>query len=366
MRSHFKKIGVLMMALVLTLTLTVPAFAASEAGSRFTDVPVDSPWFEGVEYIADRGSTVGTGEGRYSPDSPITARQWAVMLCRAYDKTDALEILDGEFGKNCLTESYRSGWLSVEALTEPDTRMCRGALYQSAFAVIGLSVYDYTLYPGGEILTPYENCLRIGAELGLCPDGTESYEIVSRGETAALLQAVLTRDFVIQEPPVLTEFPIESREGVNMNSYLLELRRVPEPILYEFQRMGWVYIVDFDYLADLSKRFEMSCIGAADYSGKKIYVSDAKATLHEFGHFLDGAEGFPSKTRSFYADEAQAAAIFLRDYSLTNCREYFADYFAYWLQNRDNEKKTALMRERTPKTYAYFCELADNNWTMPK
>ena len=80
MRSHFKKIGVLMMALVLTLTLTVPAFAASEAGSLFTDVPVDSPWFEGVEYIADRGITVGTGEGRYSPDSPITARQWAVML----------------------------------------------------------------------------------------------------------------------------------------------------------------------------------------------------------------------------------------------------------------------------------------------
>ena len=88
--------------------------------------------------------------------------------------------------------------------------------------------------------------------------------------------------------------------------------------------------------------------------------------MHEFGHFLDGAVGFPSKTRSFYADEAQAAAIFLRDYSLTNCREYFADYFAYWLQNRDNEEETALMRERTPKTYAYFCELADNNWTMPK
>lgn len=293
-----------MMALVLTLTLTVPAFAAYEAESRFSDVPADSPWFEGVEYIADRGITVGTGEGRYSPDSPITARQWAVMLCRAYDKTDALEILDGEFGKNCLTESYRIGWLSVEALTEPDTRMCRGALYQSAFAVIGLSVYDYTLYPGGEILTPYENCLRIGAELGLCPDGTSPYEIVSRGETAALLQAVLTQDLVIQEPPVLTEVPIENREGVNMNSYLLELRRVPEPILREFQRKGWVYIVDFDYLADLSKRFEMSCIGAADYSGKKIYVSDAQATLHEFGHFLDGAVGFPFKTRSFYADEA--------------------------------------------------------------
>ena len=63
MRSHFKKIGAIMMALVLALTLTVPAFAASEAESRFTDVPVDSPWFEGVEYIADRGSPLAPAKG---------------------------------------------------------------------------------------------------------------------------------------------------------------------------------------------------------------------------------------------------------------------------------------------------------------
>ena len=32
------------------------------------------------------------------------------------------------------------------AASEADTRMRRGALYQSAFAVIGLPVYDYALY----------------------------------------------------------------------------------------------------------------------------------------------------------------------------------------------------------------------------
>lgn len=362
MRTCCKKITSLFAALLLALLLTVPAFAASDSETRFSDVPADSPWFESVEYIAERGITVGTGEGRYSPDASITVRQWAVMLCRAYDKTEALEAADDEFGKVCLAESYCSGWLSVEAVTEPDTRMCRGALYQSAFAVIGLPVYDYTLYPDGKILTPYENCLRIGAELGLCPEDTDPYEIVSRGETAALLHSVLTQEFEIDEPPVLTEFPIESREDLNMNDYLLELQRVPEPLLWEFQRRGWVYTVDFDYLVDLSKRYEMSCIGAANYSEKRIYVSEARATLHEFGHFLDGVLGFPSMSTSFYADESQAAAVFLRDYSLTNCREYFADYFVHWLCYHDNEEKAAQMRERTPKTYQYFCEVAERNW----
>ena len=37
----------------------------------------------------------------------------------------------------------------------------------------------------------------------------------------------------------------------------------------------------------------MSCIGATNYSQKTIYLSDASATLHEFGHFLDWRLGFP-------------------------------------------------------------------------
>ena len=79
-------------------------------------------------YLAEHGITAGTGEGRYSPDAPITVRQWAVMLCRAYDKSEALAS-KGEFGAACLTEAYSSGWLSAEALTAPDTQMCRGAFF---------------------------------------------------------------------------------------------------------------------------------------------------------------------------------------------------------------------------------------------
>ena len=361
MRTLCKKLFPGMVLLMMTLLLTIPAFAAE---LEFSDVPTDSPWHESVMYLAEHGITAGTGEGRYSPDAPITVRQWAVMLCRAYDKSEALAS-EGEFGAACLTEAYSSGWLSVEALAEPDTRMCRGSLFQSAFSVADLPVYDYILYPDGETLSTYENCLRIGTELGLCSEDAEPMEIVTRGEAAALLHAILTQEFSVDEPPMLTELPIQNDEGVNMNDYLLELRRVPEPILQQFQDKRWVYTVNFQYLADLSERYDMTCIGAASYASKRIYVSQATATVHEFGHFLDGVQGFPSTSTSFYVEEAQASSAFLRDYAQTNCREYYAEYFAYWLNNHDDAKKAEQMQQLTPKTYEYFTELAANNWALP-
>ena len=122
MKTFCRKVFPGVLALLLTFTLIVPASAAEYS---FSDVPVDSPWYESVAYIAERGITIGTGEGQYSPDAPITTRQWAVMLCRAYGKTDALAGDCGNFGSACLTEAYRCGWLSMEAVTNPDTQMCR-------------------------------------------------------------------------------------------------------------------------------------------------------------------------------------------------------------------------------------------------
>ena len=258
------------------------------------------------------------------------------MLCGAS--------LDTPVESGCVDEAYRRGWLPVTAVAVPESGLCRGALYQSAFAAAGLHVYDSTLYPGGEALSAYENCLRVGAELGLCPASAEPMELVTQDEAAALLDTLLTRELYIREPPMLTEFPIQNPDEVNLNDYLLELRRIPGPIL--------------------SRRYGTSCTGAADYGAKRIYVSEAKATVHEFGHFLDSMLGFPSEHSSFYEAEADAASAFLRAYAGTSCREYFADYFAYYVTNHSNAEKAAQMERLTPETFALFSALEAGGWQL--
>ena len=94
--TRCKRIGSGLLALVLALLLRTPALAASA------------------------GET----------DDPVTVRQWAAMLCGAY--------LDTPSESGCVAEAYHRGWLPVTAVTAPESGLCRGALYQSAFAAAGL------------------------------------------------------------------------------------------------------------------------------------------------------------------------------------------------------------------------------------
>ena len=353
MYTHCKRFLTMAHTMALTISLHIPAYAAT----TFSDVPAGTPLYESVAYLSASGITNGTGGGQFSPDAPITIRQWAVMLDRSLGTGDTQD--GAEFGQSGLNRAYRRGWLSLACLLSPDVGLCRGILYESAFEAIGLPVYDWSLYPGGVTLSDGENCLWVGAELGLCSEDSDPLEVVTRGEAAVLLHAVLTQDLQVDAPPILSQFPIEDRVGVDLNDFLLELCRVPEPILERFQAEGWVFTVDHQHLAELGQKYQTSCTGAADYGERRVYVSAASSTLHEFGHFLDWALGFPTEHEALFAAEAEGAAQFLRNYALTSSGEYFAEYFAYFIRYRDNEAKIKQMERLTPQTYDYFFRMAD-------
>ena len=57
----------------------VPASVA-----KFTDVLPGAWYYDAVTFIANKGITSGTGEGKYSPDATLTRGQFIVMLMRAY------------------------------------------------------------------------------------------------------------------------------------------------------------------------------------------------------------------------------------------------------------------------------------------
>ena len=356
MKHSHKTIPVLLLSVLFSLILSVSAFAAEPV---FLDVAADAPYAESVAFLVEHGITNGTGADTFSPTASMTVRQWAVMLCRAYDLPVAGEAW-ADLSYNAMVEAYHRGWLYSTIFSTPDARMCRGALYDSAFAAAGIPIYDNTLY-GGEKLGTYENILRVADELRLCDSSADPLEIVTRAETAQLLHALLTQDLTVEVPtaPVTVKNP----DNINANDFLLELRKVPETVLAEFNTRGWTYSIDFDRVAQFAEQLNVSCIGVTDYASKTIYISEAGATVHEFGHFLDKALGFPAEHERLF--QAEAANSILRDYAKTNCKEYFADCFVFWVQYGDNTERMEQFKETAPQTYTYFETLAGNNWTNP-
>ena len=335
----------------LVLALILPT-AASAACTGFDDVPESADCYESVIYLAECEIAAGTENDCFSPKQLITVEQWAVMLCRAYG-VETIGDSWQDVGRSSVVEAYRQGWLNETALSAPNIQLCRGALLKSAFAAAKIPVYDSVLYTGGVSLPDYENCIRIGKELQLCGEEDDANEIVTRRDAAMLLHAILTRAFAVTAPAA--PVTLVNAAGVNINDYLLALRQVPEPMLAAFEVAGWTYRIDFNYISELSKQLNMSCIGATNYSQKTIYISEASATLHEFGHFLDWTLGFPAEHEQLF--RAEAAAAPLRNYAKTNVREYFADCFAYWVKYAENANAISLLQECAPMTYRYMEDL---------
>lgn len=355
MKSIVRRTALAVCTLVLALILPTAAFAAC---TGFDDVPETADCYESVMYLAEHEITQGTGNGYFSPDAPVTMRQWAMMLCRAYDvKVEGSSWSD--LSQSATEQSYRKGWLNETALSAPSIQLCRGALLKSAFAAAKIPVYDSVLYAGGVSLPDYENCIRIGKELQLCGEANTANEIVTRRDAVMLLHAILTRAFAVTAPAA--PVTLVNAADVNINDYLLALRQVPEPVLAAFNAAGWAYCIDFDYMGGLSKKLNISCIGATNYSQKTIYISEASATLHEFGHFLDWMLGFPAEHEQLYLAEAQNSG--LRDYAKTNAIEYFADCFDYWITHGSSPEMLERLREKAPQTCAYFKEQMQTNWT---
>lgn len=347
-----KNILSMLMVLLLYFSMSVTAFAVE--APMFQDVGVDSPWYEGVAYAAEHGITSGTGNGCFSPDSNITARQWAVMLCRAYGK-QVDDLPDSEFGVSQMKLAFDEGWLDVGAMVYPDIGICRRYAYESIFRVEQIPVFSTSLYAND----PAENdFVHVAKENSLCAADADALDLMTRGEAVQLIYLMQTQNIVVATPDLLKTMNIVNADGVSLNSFLLELKKIPEPILYEFNALDWSYRVDSEYVDQFGDRIGMDCAGCCSYANKSIYVKADYATVHEVGHFYHKLLGFDGVSEELFAKESLQAAKVLGTYATTNHKEYFAEVFDYWLRHSDHSK----LEQAAPETHAYFTALEKGNW----
>ena len=202
--------------------------------------------------------------------------------------------------------------------------------------------------------------MRTAANLGLCSSTASPSDLVTRGEAGYFIYKTLTEKYTVDapKPPV----NMVNSANVNANDYLLKLKGLPEEVIKDFNEQGWTFKIDFDYPAQLGREKSLSCIGVTSYSKKTIFVADASAIWHEFGHYVEGRLTFPAKHTELFIREAQNSI--LRDYAKSNSNEYFADCFEYYLKNKDNAKNIDLFKSKAPMTYQYLQELEACGWGL--
>lgn len=147
-------------------------------------------------------------------------------------------------------------------------------------------------------------------------------------------------------------------------SYRQSMNKVPNVILRSFEANEWTFKIDRNYMDELGKADGLLWGGATNYAAKEIVVGTSDSIVHEFGHYLDWALGFPKCHKELYANEAKSASFILGTYATTNEREYFAEYFEYWIEHENNKTAMEELRTATPETYKYFQKLSDDNWGL--
>ena len=87
-RERRRRVRCLVLAAVVAATVAMPAVAAAEHDHGFTDVPMDHPFHDDIEWLASQGITRGCTETTFCPDDSVSRGQMAALLHRMAEGSD--------------------------------------------------------------------------------------------------------------------------------------------------------------------------------------------------------------------------------------------------------------------------------------
>lgn len=117
MKMH-KKVFSLMLALVLALCVSIPAFAAVE-DTGFSDVDAGAWYAEAVMYCREHGLMDGIGNNQFDPEGSLTRAQLATVLYR-------IEGVPAVTGTDTFTDTADNLWYSDAVLWISQQKIMEG------------------------------------------------------------------------------------------------------------------------------------------------------------------------------------------------------------------------------------------------
>lgn len=303
----------------------------------FSDVPITSKYYKAAQYCETKKIINGTGNGKFSPNNDIIVEHWCIMLMRASMTATT----------NPVTDCYRRGWINTITVQMPQSSMCREILYESAFKAFRFETYGL-------------KTMDAAVKIGLCEKKDKPTDIMSRGEAIYTIYKLSTNDVKIDKPQIVKDVNLVNYDGENTDNFIAELNKIPQEIIADFKSAGWSYHIDYAYTSRFNSK-NINCSGVTQYSERTIYVAVPQATLHEFGHFLNHRMSKPTIIQELFNREGSKSK-FLSDYSNTNSEEFFAEAFAYYINNKNNSSMIEVMKRYLPYTYAYLTLLEFNGW----
>lgn len=98
----------------------------TDTGLQFPDVRETDWFYEPVMTMADAGVIVGSNDGCYHPDDPVTWAQMITMLYRFTELEPTCHIITEHWAKDAINTAIEQGWIDYTDQFEPDAPANRG------------------------------------------------------------------------------------------------------------------------------------------------------------------------------------------------------------------------------------------------
>lgn len=182
--------------------MIVSSFAVSTSAKNFTDVPSDYKYAEQINIISDIGVTVGTSATEYSPETPVSRDQMALLLYRLMvgndnagkvNTTPFTDLRDPTYN-GAISWAYANGYIIGTSATTFDP--AAGITLQDAMTMlVRILGHETDKMPGGYPWTYINSAVKLDLDVEL--EDIDYTKNLTRGETAAILFNALTAEYII-------------------------------------------------------------------------------------------------------------------------------------------------------------------------